>query len=94
MAEQLNMTSIVMKSMEETGVTATINRDLAIAYVSPGLIDRETSMRKDIVPEIEAANASYKAKKITSEQRDLVVKSAMHSLDRQTELNDRLVAKR
>ena len=94
MADQVNMTSIVMKSMEENGVNATFNRDLAVAYVSPDMVDRETQMRKDLVPEIELANASLAGNKITSEQRDLVVKSAMRSLDRQSDFNDRLLGKR
>ena len=95
MSEQaVNMTAIVMKNIEENGVGAGFNRDLAVAYLSPDLVDRETLLRKDFLPEIEKANASLKEGKITQEQRDLYVKSATRSLDRQSDFNDRLMQKR
>ena len=90
----VSMTQVIMKNMEENGVGAGFNRDLAVAYLSPDLVDRETAMRTALLPEIEAANASLKDKKITAGQRDLVVASAMKSLERQSGFNDRLMQKR
>ena len=94
MAEQISMTQVIMENMKENGVGATFNRDVTIAYVSPDMVDRETQLRKDLRPEIEAANASLADGKLTQEQRDAIVNSAMKSLDRQSAFNDRLLGKR
>lgn len=94
MADQVNMTQIVMKNMEENGIGASFNRDLAVAYISPDLQDQETRMRKDLVPEIVEANAHCEAGRITETQRDLIVASATDQLARQASINERIMNKR
>jgi hypothetical protein len=94
MADQVNMTAIVMKNMEENGIGASFNRDLAIGYISPDLQDKETQMRAELMPQIEAANKACEESKITETQRDLIVKSATDQLARQAALNERIMNKR
>jgi hypothetical protein len=94
MADQLNMTQVVLKNFEENGAGAQFNRDLAVGYISPELIDREAAMRKELMPEIEAANLAVKEDRLTPIQAQLIIDSAMRSLNRQADFNDRLLAKR
>jgi hypothetical protein len=94
MADQFNMTDVILESMRDNGGSAQFNRDLAIGYISPDLQDKETQMRKELMPEISAANAACEAGDITETQRDLIVTSAMNQLARQAALNERIMNKR
>ena len=92
--DEVNMTQLMMEDIRDNGAGAQFNRDMVIGHISPKLQEIETELRRSMTPEIIEANANFAAGKITEGQRDKIVLSVERQLDRQSDLNDRVMKKR